>query len=117
MLSQEEKNGFKEKLERAKKDISAEIENLSAHDGVQDFGSDVDHGDEEADEAEEFGNQLGIVQALKERLNDVEHALAKFEKGTYGVCENCGMEIDKELLAAAPESRLCRACKAASHPA
>ena len=49
MLTQEERNTLKEKLERAKKDISAEIENLSAHDGVQDFGSDVDHGDEEAD--------------------------------------------------------------------
>ena len=117
MLTQEERNTLKEKLERAKKDISAEVENLSAHDGVQDFGSDVDHLEEEADEAEEFGNQLGIVQALKERLNDVEHALAKFEKGAYGICENCGIEIDKELLAAVPESRLCRDCKAASHPA
>lgn len=112
MLTEEEKNELKAKLERAKKDITVEIENLSAHDGVTDFGSDIDHLDEEADEAEEFGNQLGIVQALKERLNDVERALAKFEKGTYGVCEKCGKEIDKELLMAAPESRLCRECKA-----
>jgi len=115
MPTQEEKNEFKAKLERAKKDISAEIENLSAHDGVQDFGSDVDHGDEEADEAEELGNQLGIIQALKERLNNVEHALAKFEKGAYGVCEQCGNTIDQELLMAAPESRLCRDCKAKAH--
>lgn len=117
MLTAEEKEQFRAKLEQVKKDVSVEIENLSAHDGVQDFGSDVDHFDEEADEAEEYGNQLGIVQALKERLADVEHALAKFEKGTYGVCEKGGEEIDKELLAAAPESRLCRKHKVAPEPA
>ncbi|MDP3947077.1 MAG: TraR/DksA C4-type zinc finger protein [bacterium] len=113
MLTPEEKEQFKAKLERVKKDIGAEVENLSAHDGVTDFGSDVDHLEEEADEAEELGNQLGIVQALKERLNDVEHALAKFAGGRYGVCEKCGHEIEKELLMAAAESRLCRDCKAA----
>lgn len=132
MLTPEEKSELKAKLARAKQDITAEIENLSTHDSVTDFGSDVDHFDEEADEAEELGNQLSIIQALKERLNNVERALAKcarvtafcetppkavasaFANDTYGVCENCGKEIDKELLTAAPESRLCRACKTAS---
>jgi DnaK suppressor protein len=111
MIEEEKMVKLRAQLERAKNDIMVEIENLSEFDGVKDFGSDVDHFEEEADEAEEYGNQLSVIQALKERLNDIEHALSKFTNGSYGICENCREEIDAETLFAAPESRLCRNCK------
>ena len=42
----------------------------------------------------------------------MEHALAKFEKGTYGLCDNCGQFIDPARLEALPQASLCLSCKA-----
>ena len=55
-----------------------------------DFGSDIDHGDEESDKSEQVGDQLAAAQDLKSRLNEIDIALGKIQTGTYGVCEKCG---------------------------
>jgi len=99
---------FKNQLIRLKKGIEKKIKSLYK---VPEFGSDVDSGDEEADEAEEFGTQLSIAQVLKERLADIELALKKIEEGKYGICEKCGGKISLDVLKAVPESRLCKKCK------
>lgn len=108
MLNEKELQGFKEQLEKEAGELEAQ---LNRHKGDTDFGSDIDHGDEEADEAEEYSNDLGIQEALKERMNDVEHALDKMTRNEYGKCEKCGMGISLEVLKANPESRLCKECK------
>ena len=54
-----------------------------------------------------------MVNKLVEGLKDVEHALAKFDKDTYGTCENCGEPIAAARLEAKPEARLCINCAAA----
>jgi DnaK suppressor protein len=50
------------------------------------------------------------AQAL-EAVEEIDHALAKIETGTYGVCESCGTLIPKNRLEALPFARLCIACK------
>lgn len=107
MLSPAKVQKYKEKLEEERAKILAE---LKKHEGPQDFGSDVDV-DEEADEAEEFGNQLAVQQALKDRVSEIDVALGKMASGEYGVCEKCGKEIGENLLEAVPESHLCVDCK------
>jgi DnaK suppressor protein len=99
---------FKKELEEKRKNLLEKIENLGK---VPDFGSDVDSGEEEADETEEFGNQLGVAQAYREDLADVETALDKIREGRYGICENCGEEISSNVLKLSPESKLCKNCK------
>lgn len=86
-------------------------EELKSMDKVPDAGSDVDHFEEEEDEAEEYSTNLGIKDALKQRLTDIKSALEKIKKGTYGKCEKCGMEISEEVLKIDPESRYCQHCK------
>lgn len=76
-----------------------------------DFGSDIDHGDEESDKSEEVGDQLAAAGELKDRLNEIDIALSKIKDGTYGVCEKCGKPIEHEILDIDPESRFCKACK------
>jgi DnaK suppressor protein len=39
------------------------------------------------------------------QLAEVEHALAKFSAGTYGICESCGRPIPLARLRALPEAR------------
>jgi RNA polymerase-binding transcription factor DksA len=48
--------------------------------------------------------------AIQTRLRQVEEAIAKYKAGTYGVCENCGREIDIARLEAMPYTPLCLRC-------
>ena len=41
----------------------------------------------------------------------LRHALARFEDGSYGMCEECGQAIGVSRLLARPEARLCIACQ------
>jgi DnaK suppressor protein len=58
---------------------------------------------------------LGLVESLKQQLDDVDKALAKLDEGTYGICENCGQPIAPARLEARPASVLCVACKNRQH--
>jgi DnaK suppressor protein len=51
-----------------------------------------------------------LVGTLKETLTDIDAALAKFESGTYGICESCGGPIAEPRLEAMPAARLCIKC-------
>jgi DnaK suppressor protein len=55
-------------------------------------------------EREAAGHHAAEVQVLR-------HALAKFEDGSYGLCEECGQPIGASRLLARPEARLCIACQ------
>jgi DnaK suppressor protein len=45
------------------------------------------------------------------QLRTVRYALAKFDDGSYGECEECGNPIGFSRLQARPEARLCIACQ------
>ncbi|HDL78768.1 MAG TPA: TraR/DksA family transcriptional regulator, partial [Bacteroidetes bacterium] len=45
---------------------------------------------------------------LARELDNIRDALLKIEKDTYGICEECGKEINHERLEAIPTARLCR---------
>jgi DnaK suppressor protein len=46
-------------------------------------------------------------------LSDVREALARFEKGEYGVCEDCEESISPRRLQAIPWARTCVKCQEA----
>lgn len=110
MISKEYLDNLKSKLEKEKADLEKELSDLNLE-KIPEMGSDVDHFDEEADEAEEFTTNVGIANAIKERISDIETALKKIKAGTYGVCEKCDGEIGADILNVNPESRLCKPCK------
>ncbi len=47
-------------------------------------------------------------------LRDIEAALRKMEKGTYGLCEHCKNVIEKKRIKALPSARYCMACQSGS---
>lgn len=63
-----------------------------------------------ADEVEEYSTLLSLEYNLEGRLKDIDSALEKIKKGTYGKCENCGKEIDEERLKVHPEAKFCLDC-------
>lgn len=102
---------FRKKLVALRELLSRQIARLRR---PVDMGSDVESTyDGQADETEEETANAGMVETLKRRAHRVDDALNKMDKGTYGRCEKCGAEIEKPLLDVDPESRYCRACKAA----
>ena len=75
-------------------------------------GSPFGKREEGADEASELEKRLALEERLGESLNEVEHALQKYEAGTYGLCDSCGQPIEKARLEAIPQASLCLSCKA-----
>ena len=55
----------------------------------------------------EQGEQQALAAQLREQLNDVEHALARLDEGTYGTCEVCGGPIGEARLEVMPATRYC----------
>ncbi len=51
-----------------------------------------------------------LSQAEKETLFLIDIALKKIENGTYGICEECGVQIGEKRLEAIPWVRLCIDC-------
>lgn len=58
----------------------------------------------------ERGEVEALVGTLRDTLNDIDDALAKFDDGTYGRCEECGNPISEARLEAMPAARLCITC-------
>lgn len=58
----------------------------------------------------------GLTRNLQEReqakLGQVVSAFRRIEKGTYGLCTECGGEIPFERLQVFPETPTCTACSA-----
>ncbi len=48
--------------------------------------------------------------SLARRLQEVEAALERLERGAYGVCESCGQSIPRERLDAVPQTTHCVKC-------
>jgi DnaK suppressor protein len=57
--------------------------------------------------AAEQGENTALLNQMRDQLNEIEHALAKFESGTYGVCERCRQPIAEPRLEAMPATRYC----------
>ena len=51
-----------------------------------------------------------LAQRLHERLSAASLALTRMDHGRYGRCERCKRSVEREVLAARPTARYCRAC-------
>jgi len=67
--------------------------------------------EEEATETTELERRLALEKRIRDQVAEVEHALHKFEEGTYGLCDNCGQAIDPARLEALPQTSQCLSCK------
>jgi len=53
---------------------------------------------------------LGLMDSERKLITEIDDALDRIEKGTYGICEVNGEVIPKERLRAIPWTRCCLAC-------
>jgi len=57
--------------------------------------------------AAERGENKVLYDQLRRELDDIEHALARMDDGTYGTCEVCGTRIGEARLEMLPATRFC----------
>jgi DnaK suppressor protein len=60
--------------------------------------------------AREVVETLSGIQAAQ--LEQIDHALARIEDGTYGTCEGCGQAIPAARLEVMPSATACVTCQA-----
>ncbi len=59
----------------------------------------------------ERDQELIVLNNERDKLAQIERALARIDNGTYGVCESCGNPIGKMRAMAFPRATLCMTCK------
>ncbi len=108
---------LKKKLEENKNSLRKSLQRFAKEDKLPEGDWDTIFPDlrtgnveDMSDEVEEYTSLLSIEHALETKLKNVEDALKKIEKGTYGKCEKCGKEIPYKKLEITPESKTCMKC-------
>lgn len=66
--------------------------------------------EENATEVENYQNQISVEDGLESSLAEVDAALDRIAKGTYGQCEKCSQEIPSPRLEAHPAAKICVQC-------
>lgn len=76
----------------------------------QDHPTTGNHMADDATEVSEQAKTLALHRHLEGMLKEVERAIARAEKGTYGICERCHNPISEERLKVVPSATLCIDC-------
>jgi DnaK suppressor protein len=101
MLTPQELAYFKQRLEAEKERVLGDIKELET---PPDFGNEPGMEDEMS-ESEEALDDKAVSNSYRRHIADVDAALLRIEKGTYGICEKTGKEIPKEVLEVNPSAR------------
>lgn len=70
-----------------------------------------DKSDESVQEIDDYSTNLATERVLENNLRDINNALDRIEKGTYGICKYCKKEIGEKRLLARPVANTCVQCK------
>jgi DnaK suppressor protein len=72
--------------------------------------NDDEHDPEGVTIAYERAQTQALLEQADEHLTALDEALERVERGTYGVCESCGREVEQGRLEARPAATTCIAC-------
>lgn len=84
-----------EALKKSRLDATGDLSSMPIH--MADLGTD--------NYEQEFA--LGLMDSERKLLREIDNALGRIEKKTYGVCEGTGKPIPKARLNAQPWARYC----------
>lgn len=113
MLDSKAIQKFKNQLLEEKKRLEADLSKLANKDGenYETKFEDIERNDEaNADEFEQYVDDLAVTETLDKNLKEVEAALERIKSGTYGLCSNCDKEIPVARLEVYPAAVRCLDC-------
>ena len=102
-----QRSDLKAQLEAERADLVAQLAELGVGDRAVDaLTYDANFADSSQVTAEK-GETEALAATLLETLHAVDAALARMEKGTYGLCERCKAPIAPARLEAMPSATRC----------
>lgn len=108
---------IKQNLLVSKKQIAEDLKSFTKKDKrvkdqrqakFPDYGDKID---ESVQEIDEYTTNLATERVLESALRDIDNALARIAKGSYGICKYCQKEIGEKRLMARPVANTCIVCK------
>ena len=100
---------FRERLDKMREDLLNESVD-TVHEMREENSLYPDPSDRASMETEHI-NLLRIRDRERKLLSKVDEALDRMEQGSFGLCEECGEEIDLERLKIRPVTTFCIRCK------
>ena len=101
----------KQRLEKELEELVARTTRAGVADGVAELSSYEDHPADMASETFEREKDFALEENVEATLAKVKAALAKIEKGNYGICDLCSQPIKAARLQAMPFATLCVGCQ------
>jgi len=89
------RDGIQREQDEAVSETGGELSSFDQHPG--DSGT----------ETFEMEKNVSLLEQVDDELMEVEAAIQRLERGTYGTCQACGRPIGDERLEAMPATRFC----------
>lgn len=100
---------FRRLLEGWKAQLIEEVERTVHH--MRDEAANFPDPNDRATQEEEFSLELRARDRERKLVKKIEEAIRAIDRGDYGYCETCGIEIGIRRLEARPTATQCIDCK------
>ncbi len=109
-MSERNPETLRSELQRSRRVILQTAERAHAElDALRSAERDPEFEEGAQSEHEQF-TLARLTEAQRREIAQIDAALARVEAGEYGICRDCGLEIDPRRLEALPYALLCTDC-------
>ena len=108
------RKAFLKKARTMLEDMRAQTVRSVQHDIEEGRGHEKDDGMDTYDLASDARDQeisVILTDRVRDKLAAIDEALGRIDDSSYGVCEECGLDIAEGRLTALPFTRLCVSCQ------
>ena len=105
---------LKKLLLKKRNEVVAGLETQMGRKLIRETGQKIDSAMDSADQSAldmDQGIDYSLLEMKYEQYKDIADAFRKLQNNSYGLCEECGQEIDIKRLQVNPLARFCIACK------
>ncbi len=105
---------LKKLLLKKRNEVVAGLEAQMGRKLTRETGQKIDSAMDSADQSAldmDQGIDYSLLEMKYEQYKDIADAFRKLQNNTYGLCEECGLEIDIKRLQVNPLARFCISCK------
>lgn len=108
-MSEAQVEHFRRILQNWKAELMKEVDRTVHH--MQDEAANFPDPNDRATQESEFSLELRTRDRERKLIKKIEESLENLERGDYGYCETCGVDIGLRRLEARPTATQCIDCK------
>ena len=108
-MNEDQVEHFRRILQSWKNELMREVDRTVHH--MQDEAANFPDPNDRATQESEFSLELRTRDRERKLIKKIEESMENLERGDYGFCETCGVEIGLRRLEARPTATQCIDCK------